>query len=98
MTELIQTRLEILEAGLENVRQSPKDEGRLELIVRRPQSLARESLEAGALDPIQGLVGDDWVKRPSTRTPDGTPHPDMQITIMNTRRLALLTQEKNQWE
>lgn len=98
MTELIQTPLETLEAGLESIRQSPKDEGRLELIVRRPQILARESLETGELDPIQGLVGDDWIKRPSTRTPDGTPHPDMQITIMNTRLLALLTQEKNQWE
>jgi MOSC domain-containing protein YiiM len=98
MIELKHVPLEELEAGLETIRQSPKDEGRLEFIVRRPLTGERDVLEAGQLDVAQGLVGDDWAKRPSTRTTDGTPHPDMQITIMNTRLMALMAQEKSQWE
>ena len=49
-----------LEAGLENIRQSPKDEGVLDLIVRRPAVNEREILSAGQLDVREGLVGDTW--------------------------------------
>ncbi len=35
---------EELEAGLENIRQSPKDNGILELIVRRPRGRRKGSL------------------------------------------------------
>ncbi len=98
MAELIHITLEALEAGFDYIRQSPKDVGRLELIIRRPQVGERESLEVGQLDLVVGLVGDDWVTRFSKRTADGSPHPDMQITIMNTRLLALMAQEKEYWE
>lgn len=98
MAELVHVPLQELEAGLENIRLSPADEGRLELIVRRPQMGEREVLETGQLDPADGLVGDNWKKLSSKRTPDGTPHPDMQIAIMNTRLMALLAPEKSRWE
>lgn len=97
MTELIHQPIETLEAGLDHIRQSPKDQGLLELIIRRPQTGEREALEEGQLDLIQGLAGDDWIKRHSKRTVDGTPHPDMQITIMNTRLMQVMTQEKSEW-
>ena len=38
-----------LEAGLDEIRQSPKDAGVLELIVRRPRIEEREVLEEGEL-------------------------------------------------
>lgn len=98
MIEATHISFEALEAGLDVIRQSPKDQGRLELIVRRPQMLAREAIQEGQLDLVEGLVGDDWVKRGSKRTADGSPHPDMQITIMNTRLMALMVPEKNHWE
>src|SRR5262245_4699972 len=60
-----------LEAGLDSIRQAPKDEGVLELIVRRPRVGAREVLAEGELDREQGLVGDTWSTRASTRTRDG---------------------------
>ena len=88
---------EELEAGLEEVRQSPADNGVLELIVRRPAVGQRESLQEGELDPILGLVGDTWHKRTSRRTKDGSPHPDMQLNIMNARAIGLLAQEKEHW-
>ena len=87
-----------LEAGLDEIRKAPKDEGVLRLIVRRPQIEEREILEEGELHLEQGLVGDSWARRGSSRTPDGSPHPDMQINIMNARVAALVAQDKRRWQ
>lgn len=87
-----------LEAGLDTIRAAPKDEGVLRLIVRRPQVEEREVLEEGELDPREGLVGDSWKKRGSSRTADGSPHPEMQLNIMNARVTALVAQEKDRWQ
>ena len=88
---------EELEAGLDHIIASPKDEGRLELIVRRPAVDAREVLAVGELDVQAGLVGDTWGKRASARMPDGSPHPDMQLNIMNARTIALLADSRERW-
>jgi MOSC domain-containing protein YiiM len=89
--------MEELEAGLEEIRQAPKDEGVLELIVRRPRPGEREILEEGALDVDEGLVGDSWKDRKSTRSADGLAHPDMQVNIMSSRVIALISQDKARW-
>ena len=86
-----------LEAGLDTIRQSPKEEGVIALIVRRPQVDAREVLEEGELDLVEGLMGDTWKVRGSSRTPDGAAHPDMQLNVMNARVIALLAREKDRW-
>jgi hypothetical protein len=86
-----------LEAGLDHIRLSPKDAGRVELIVRRPKIEHREVLEEAELSPVDGLIGDNWNVRGSSRTPDGGPHPEMQINIMNSRAVALVAQEKDHW-
>lgn len=87
-----------LEAGLDEILQSPKDEGVLKLIVRRPQVDEREVLNEGELDLHRGLAGDSWTSRRSSRTTDGSPHPDMQLNIMNSRVIALLAGERDRWE
>jgi hypothetical protein len=89
---------EELEAGLDAIRQSPIDEGVLKLIVRRPQVDAREVLEEGQLDVVEGLLGDSWKGRGSSRTPDGSSHPEMQLNIMNSRAVALVAQERERWQ
>ena len=86
-----------LEAGLDTIRQSPKDDGVLHLIVRRPAVDEREIVEEGVLDLRDGLIGDSWKVRSSSRTPDGSPHPEMQLNIMNSRVIDLLAQDKNRW-
>jgi hypothetical protein len=86
-----------LRAGLEHVRQSPGSEGVLELIVCRPAIDAREVLEEGRLDRVVGLVGDNWVSKGSRSTPDGSPHPDAQITVMNSRAIALVAGGREYW-
>ena len=97
MTEAKHLTTAELEAGLDAIRQSPKDEGVIAMIVRRPQVDEREVLEEGALDLVEGLVGDSWKVRASTRTPDGSPHPDMQLNVMNARVIALVAGEKGRW-
>lgn len=88
---------EELLAGLDGVRQSPRDAGKLELIVRRPAVGAREVLDVARLDIAEGLVGDTWKERSSSRTPDGQPHPDMQLNIMNARAIDLVALTKERW-
>jgi hypothetical protein len=86
-----------LEAGLDHIRRSPADQGVLRLIVRRPRLGEREILETGELDLREGLVGDTWRIRSSPRTADGSAHPDMQLTLMNARVIALVAQEREHW-
>ena len=88
---------EVLAAGLASIRESPKDEGVLNLIVRRPAIDAREVLQLGHLDLVTGLVGDTWRTRGSSRTVDGSSHPDMQLNLMNSRVIALLAGHVEQW-
>jgi hypothetical protein len=89
--------MEELHAGLDEVRQSPRDRGALRLIVRRPDVGVREELAEADLDVAVGLVGDTWHMRKSRLTADGSPHPDMQLNIMNTRVVALVAQDPSRW-
>jgi len=97
LTAMSALSFEELQAGLEVIRQSPADEGRLALIVRRPGLGQREVLAEGELNLAEGLAGDSWNQRPSARMPDRSPHPDMQLTLMNTRVIALLAQREERW-
>lgn len=87
-----------LEAGLPALRQSPKDDGELKLIVRRPKVNGRDVVLEAMLDPIEGMVGDNWRYRSSSRTEDGTPHPDMQLNIINTRLMTLISPDEARWQ
>jgi hypothetical protein len=86
-----------LEAGLDHVRDAPTDDGVLEMIVRRPEVGEREIIEAGELEETEGLVGDNWRFRRSRRTVDGSPHPDMQLNLINSRVAALVAQDRKRW-
>ena len=84
-TEPARWSLAELNSRLDAVRSAPPDAGTVELIVRRPVPGAREVLHEGRLDLAEGLVGDSWSRRPSKKTPDGSPHPEMQLNVMNAR-------------
>jgi MOSC domain-containing protein YiiM len=83
-----------LELSLDEIRNAPKNEGRLELIVRRPRSGEREVVDESELSVAEGLVGDNW----STRTPDAALEPERQLTIMNARVAGLLAQDTGRWQ
>ena len=88
---------EELTAGLEEILKSPKGEGVVHLIVRRPETEHREVLKTGTLDPAFGLQGDNWLSRGSRATADGSAHPEMQLNIMNSRVIALVAQDPQRW-
>jgi hypothetical protein len=90
MTTVKHLTTEELEAGLADIRQSPKDNGELKMLVRRPREGEREVLDEGILDLTRGLLGDNWRIRGSTSTPDGSAHPGCQLNIMNFRAISLV--------
>ena len=94
---MIHADTQALEAGLEEIRRSPIDDGSVRMIVRRPDIDQREVLETARLDPQEGLVGDTWSTRECPRSDDGSPHPDMQLNIMNSRAIALFAQSQDRW-
>jgi len=78
-----------LEQGLDEIRRSPATDGKVELIVRRPAENERETLEQARLDRVDGLVGDDWLRRSGDAR--------SQITLMNSRAVAVLAQSPDRW-
>lgn len=79
-----------IEANLDKVLESPKDHGVLSLICRRPSENEREVLETGELDIEKGLIGDDWRSRDENI--------ETQLTIMNSRIVDLIAQDKERWK
>ena len=86
-----------LEAGLPEILASPKDDGVVSMIVRRPDTDQREVLDSGELDVAEGLVGDNWHSRGSRMTADGSAHPEMQLNLMNTRVISLVARSRERW-
>ncbi|MDG4766770.1 MOSC domain-containing protein [Solwaraspora sp. WMMD406] len=79
-----------LTTGLTEVARSPRGVGTLDLVVRRPSVDERELLAEGELDVTEGLVGDDWARRGSSKTSDGSAHPHRQLAVMNSRFVRLV--------
>jgi hypothetical protein len=73
------------------VRAAPKDVGTVRLIARRPDVGEREVVDEGELDPISGLVGDNW------RTREESPDLECQLTLMNARASALVAGPPDRW-
>ena len=71
---------EALDAGLDEIRRSPADDGRVELIVARPAVDERRELTAAELDTTMGLVGDTWSIRPSRAPTTAAPTPRCSST------------------
>ena len=55
-------------------------------------------VDAAMLDIELGLVGDSWVDRGSKRMADGSSDREAQVTIMNSRVAALLSDGPIGWE
>jgi hypothetical protein len=81
---------EHLVAGLDRIRDSPRDGGRLVLVVRRPSAGQRDLPTEAVLDQVTGLEGDNWLARGSSSTPDRSADPQRQVTVMNARAAELV--------
>src|SRR5690349_623701 len=60
------------------------------MLVRRPEVGARELLDEGVLDEADGLVGDNWLSRATSRAIAEGRHFDAMITVMSVRMVRLL--------
>ncbi len=88
---------EELELGLEDIADAPRDRGRLEAIVIRPKQNERRPVNSVELSPEHGVMGDHWAKGCWKSLSDGSPHPDVQICIMNARVIRLIAGDKANW-
>ena len=88
---------EELLAGVDRVRESPRDQGVVELVVVRPAKYDRRILDTATLDLELGIVGDTWIERGSSRTADGGPNPEAQVTVMNSRAADLVAATRERW-
>ena len=95
---LQQLSLDDLQAGLGEMDASPKDSGTIDMIVARPDIGERKAIEQGEISTDVGLVGDNWKARGSRHTDDGSALPEAQITLMNSRIIDLIAQDRNRWE
>jgi MOSC domain-containing protein YiiM len=86
-----------LEESLDHIREAPANNGTLELIARRPAEDEREVLTEARLDVKNGLEGDTWHVRGSSRTHDGGPSMDAQLTLMNARVAAAIAGDRDRW-
>jgi MOSC domain-containing protein YiiM len=84
-----------LEAGLDHLRASPRGEGVVELIVRRPVVDDREVVEEAELDLVEGLVGDSW--RARGRSGGRPANEKAQLTVTNARSIELVAGDRERW-
>ena len=87
--------LDQLNDGLSDIRQSPVDKGELKAIVIRPATDERASLTECEISPGLGMHGDNWAEGCWMSLPDGRPHPDVQIALMNARTIHLIAQDED---
>jgi hypothetical protein len=79
-----------LDALLPQLRAAPTDAGRLQMVVRRPAVDERETLIEGVLDENDGLVGDNWLERATSRAIQEGRHLEAQLNVMSAPMAAFL--------
>lgn len=88
---------EELAAGLPQILQSPANGGTLVQIIARPDKELRELRERSEVTTEAGLPGDRWARYCSRKRPDGSLNPDTQITLMNSRCIAIVAGKPERW-
>lgn len=79
-----------LQAGLDHITQAPKNNGVVDSIVIRPQENERIVLATCELSPQLGVHGDGWSNQRS-------PNAKAQMTLMNSRAIALIAGTTERW-
>jgi hypothetical protein len=89
---------DMLDDHLDAVAAAPALTGTVEMVVARPVVGEREVLDSAELVPGVGLVGDNYVERGSTHTPDGKAHPLAELNVMGARALdAVSASDRSRW-
>lgn len=70
---------------------APTDNGSVASLLIRPETDRREIVDQVHVTPGEGIAGDNYIARGSSRTPDGKAHPEAQICMMNSNVLGVLS-------
>ena len=76
---------------------APKDTGRLDLIVMRPEPDARVVPESFEVTAIDGLPGDHWTDGEGYALEDGSGDPDAQICMMMSGCIRAIAGDIENW-
>jgi hypothetical protein len=79
------------------VEAAPRDVGRLAGIVVRPTVETRRTVEEAEVDVELGVIGDCWLARGSSSTPDRSARLDSQVTLISIRVLAAIEPDEARW-
>jgi MOSC domain-containing protein YiiM len=83
--------LDELNAAIGPILDSPKDGGTVEMLIVRPSENARITPEQAKVSPELGVHGDHWSMGKYRE------YPDIQIAIMNSRVLDLVSGGRERW-
>jgi hypothetical protein len=89
---------EILDKGLGNIKESPKDNGTLDKIVVRPESQKRINLTTVEVSSKLGVHGDRWIHESWKTLPNGESDPLVQVAITNSRSIDLVSGHRDRWD
>lgn len=88
---------EQLAAGIAELCDSPREQGRVDLVVVRPMQGKRQCLERVLISLEAGVVGDRWLTTSWKKLANGSAHPAVQVTLMNARCIRLIAGEPTNW-
>ena len=78
---------------------APADNGTVVQLILRPETDTRELVDSCRVVPGEGIVGDNYVARGSSSTPDGSAHPEAQICVMNAAVLDVIADnDREKWQ
>lgn len=90
-------QMEELRRAMPHIADAPKDGGRVDLIVVRPDRDRRETPKSVRVTRAEGLVGDHWITGAGLTNEDGTALVDAQICMMMSRVIGAIAGPVENW-
>ena len=79
-----------LDRALPDIMAAPSDGAAVEMLCLRPGYGARNFVDEIKVTRAQGIPGERWQTAPWMKLPDGSPHPGIQVCILQKRVLDLV--------
>ncbi len=81
-------------AALPHLRAAPKTDAHIHSLCLRPDYGQRLHPDRLTMTVAQGVPGERWLTAPWLRLPDGTPDPNIQVSILPTRMMDLVWRDR----
>lgn len=85
---------EELAAALPQIQAAPKTGAAVEMLCLRPDYGQRQFVEEIEVTRARGIPGERWARAPWLKLPDGSPHPGIQVCILQKRVLDLVWRDR----